>query len=459
MKTTSPSWSVAAKAAVAAAAVTLVVFIGCATDPGTTPKTCNAPEALCANECVETANDPKNCGACGTACAPGQVCSAGACSLTCGTGSTDCGGSCVDQKVDPKNCGGCGTTCGAGQICVAGACAAQCPANQKVCVGDGGAIACVTTNTDSANCGDCGVQCAPGKVCSAGTCADTCGAGETLCSGDGGAVYCAATNNDNANCGACGAPCAAGKVCSAGKCSDSCGVNEKLCPGQDAGAPYCAATNTDNANCGSCGNTCTNGQKCVAGKCQLECGAGLTMCGNECVDTNTSRDNCSACGVQCSGLTPSCYGAKCVKTCVPSGTRQAFNTMASHTATGCWQGNPCGQNAYNFSSTFGENFQNLNEDVVCSGVTACIANVGLATYQATNVCQGAWDVYCGLVKVGSIDTNGKTCTGTAMTNGCSVNFQPVACSTVRLVATKGSGTLSCCGGNSPDSMIVAVSAW
>ncbi len=457
---TNMSFSLMVKVGACAAAVMVVAFVGCSSTPETPAKTCEASESLCNNECVDTVNDPANCGACGTACKPGEVCGGSACALTCGAGSTQCGASCADVKVDPKNCGACGTACGVGQVCAAGACVAQCPANQKICLGDGGAVGCVTTNTDSANCGDCGVKCPTGNVCVAGKCSDSCGVGEALCAGDGGAFYCSATQNDNNNCGACGSPCPSGQVCSAGKCADSCGLGEKLCSGGDGGAAYCAALQTDNSNCGACGTTCMNGQKCVKGACKLECAQGLTMCGNECVDTNTSRDNCGSCNAPCSGLTPSCYGAKCVKTCVPSGTRQAFNTENSATASGCWKGNPCGQDIYNFSPSFGANFQALNEDVVCGGVTSCVSHVGVATYQfSTSVCQGAWDVYCGLVKVGTIDTNGKTCAGTAMTNGCNVMFQPVACSTIRLVASKGSGTMSCCGGNSPDSMVTAISAW
>ncbi len=452
------SWSLAARTFIAAATLVAVAFVGCSKDNSTPAKSCANAETICNNECVETTTDPKNCGACGTACVNGQVCSAGVCALTCGAGSTDCSGSCVDNKVDPKNCGGCGTACSAGQICVGGSCSAQCPPNQKVCIGDGGLISCVTTNTDRSNCGDCANVCATGKVCSGGACADTCGAGETLCPG-GGVPYCSATQTDNANCGACGAPCASGKVCSAGKCNDSCGLGETLCPAGDAGAAYCAATKTDNANCGSCGVVCTSGKKCVSGTCQLECSAGLTMCGNACVDLATDRDNCGSCGATCSGGKPSCYGKTCVTTCVPSGTRQAYNTLNSSSATGCWKGNPCGQDVWNFSSSYGINFQKLNEDFVCGGASSCIANVGIATYSSTTLCQGAWDVYCGLVKVGNINTNGKNCTGTAMTNGCKISFQPVVCSTVRFVATAGSGTLSCCAGTSPDSMIVSVSAW
>lgn len=77
---------------------------------------------VCGKICVDTATDIANCGACGTACAAGQVCSAGACATTCQTGLNDCGGSCRDLQTDAGNCGACGTVCGPGQSCIAGAC-------------------------------------------------------------------------------------------------------------------------------------------------------------------------------------------------------------------------------------------------------------------------------------------------------------------------------------------------
>ncbi len=44
-----------------------------------------APRAFCGSACVDTSNDEANCGACGRACASGQTCTAGACSMTGGT--------------------------------------------------------------------------------------------------------------------------------------------------------------------------------------------------------------------------------------------------------------------------------------------------------------------------------------------------------------------------------------
>ena len=93
----------------------------------------DCPKAFktCGEICVDTATDVANCGACGTACAAGQVCSAGTCATTCQTGLTACGGSCRDLQTDAANCGACGTACTPGLYCIAGACG--CPAELPEC--------------------------------------------------------------------------------------------------------------------------------------------------------------------------------------------------------------------------------------------------------------------------------------------------------------------------------------
>ena len=289
-----------------------LVIVGCLGEASAPPKTCVSGETVCSGQCVDTATNPKNCGACATACAAGLVCSSGACALVCSGKSTDCAGACVDTGVDPKNCGACGKSCEAGQVCNAGACVAQCPKGQLLCLADGGAVSCVTTDTDAANCGACGTKCDAGKACLGGKCTDNCGPGVTLCSGhDGGAPYCAITASDNANCGACGKTCAAGLVCVAGACTSNCGAGEILCPPQDGGAPYCAITASDNDNCGACGKACAAGLLCSSGSCVSQCSAGLTKCGQQCVDLQSDRDHCGSCGFKCSGLTPSCGGGLC----------------------------------------------------------------------------------------------------------------------------------------------------
>ena len=137
---------------------------------------CSVGQLLCGVACVDLGQDPANCGACGTACAAGQVCSVGRCAASCAAGLVTCGQSCVDLTSDAANCSGCGKACGAGQECSAGVCA--CSVGQVAC-----GATCADVGSDPANCGTCGKACATGQVCSAGACAASCGAGLTSCGG------------------------------------------------------------------------------------------------------------------------------------------------------------------------------------------------------------------------------------------------------------------------------------
>lgn len=155
------------------------------------------------------------------------------------------------------------------------------------------------------------------------------------------------------------------------------------------------------------------------------------------------------------------YSPPCIPTVTLDGgpVRAALNNLASSTTTGCASGNPCQENAYHFTSTYEQNFADAGEQIVCSGVSTCVANVGIDTFNGSTICQGTWDVYCDSAMVGTIDTlTAGSCIGSPMTNKCSVSFPPVTCSTITLVAETGSGSV-CCGKGNVDSMIVAVSAW
>lgn len=246
---------------------------------------------------MDTDVDPANCGSCGTACAPGEVCSQGGCALTCGAGTEACDGVCVDTDVDPRNCGTCDNTCGAGEVCWNGVCGLVCPGGTTECSGS-----CVNTDVDPANCGSCGNACDGDEVCSGGVCSVTCGGGTTACSG-----ACVDTNLDPANCGSCGNVCDAGRVCSGGVCTLNCGGGTTNCLGM------CVDTDHDPEHCGGCGLACDPGEVCVSGSCEPLCDSGETNCSGACVDLSSDTDNCGACGQAC-GTGEPCVMGQCEPT-------------------------------------------------------------------------------------------------------------------------------------------------
>jgi hypothetical protein len=146
--------------------------------------------------------------------------------------------------------------------------------------------------------------------------------------------------------------------------------------------------------------------------------------------------------------------------CTPSGQRAPLSALVNDTASGCWNGNSCLYDQYQWTSSHGQNFQAFGQGITCQGASTCVENVGITTYASGGVCQGIWDVECDGVVVGTIDTLGMPCTGSAMANGCSASFTPRECATVRLIAVNDNDNQSgCCGGMQPDAMLTGVSAW
>jgi hypothetical protein len=84
-------------------------------------RVCGIGELECMGVCIDGLADPRNCGACGNACAGGEVCVDGVCLSSCSAPHRICDGRCVDTSRDPDNCGTCGTICGSG-ICIDGDC-------------------------------------------------------------------------------------------------------------------------------------------------------------------------------------------------------------------------------------------------------------------------------------------------------------------------------------------------
>ncbi len=304
------------------------------------PAPCEAGRIRCGDACVDPGSDPSHCGACGTACEEGEVCSLGSCEASCAAPRTDCSGACLDTAADDAHCGGCGQACEEGTVCADGVCV--CPAGEVRCGG-----ACTDRLTDDANCGACGIACEEGQRCVEGACA--CEGGLEAC-----ASGCADLATDDANCGGCGVACGDDRSCTDGNCVCDAGLVE--CDGA------CIDPDTDAAHCGGCGNGCEVGANataasCAAGVCALQCAEGwadcdgdvangcevalasdvghcgacgaacgegafceegsccqqgATVCGGACVDTASDPAHCGGCGLGCNGW-PGSTGGSCLE--------------------------------------------------------------------------------------------------------------------------------------------------
>ncbi len=177
---------------------------------------CFAGAILCGDRCVDTRDDPANCGSCGHVCCPGTECFGGGCAGDCPLGLSACGdfctgGGCRDLQSDNANCGGCGMACPTGTFCAMGGCV--CADGKPLCHGT-----CTDVTSDPANCGACGDTCCAGEVCRARHCAAVCPAETVSCAGLGACQVCANLATDVDDCGACGNRCPAGWACTAGSC-------------------------------------------------------------------------------------------------------------------------------------------------------------------------------------------------------------------------------------------------
>lgn len=235
-----------------------------------------------------------------------------------------CGGQCVDTAVDDNNCGACGNRCntlgGAGESCIDGVCA--CPNGGQVCDGACQVPGFFSSNED--NCGECGNRCdtldGNGELCVAGTCA--CPGGGEVC--DGACQVPAFFQSDPDNCGACNNQCQTlgglGEMCINGVCM--CPDGGVLCDGACQNPDLFLS---DSENCGGCGIRCGDGATCDAGMCT--CSDGLA-CLNNCVPAGSepfgrgflylfgySEDTTAACGADACTLCGDqqrCLGNDCV---------------------------------------------------------------------------------------------------------------------------------------------------
>jgi hypothetical protein len=126
---------------------------------------CNPDSDLCDGDwgptCVNLERDLGNCGSCGDACGDGEVCSHGACADACADDLDTCtvGGFgadvdyCTDLGTSEGNCGDCGNACYPSDLCVEGACTAwwaatgcdSCGVECEACAGE----ACCTWPGDA----------------------------------------------------------------------------------------------------------------------------------------------------------------------------------------------------------------------------------------------------------------------------------------------------------------------
>ena len=183
----------------------------------------------CGDQCVETADDLDHCGNCHTKCASDEACNLGKCVKSCDDDAAECSASCsaplvtcvpsagthycADLDDDPANCGKCGLACTPAEVCADGGCAPGCTMPQDtLCTpeggADGGAPYCADLYTSPTDCGQCGHSCGAGK-CQAMAC--YCLVPDVTCEG-----VCTDTANDSRNCGGCGLECAV--ACTAGEC-------------------------------------------------------------------------------------------------------------------------------------------------------------------------------------------------------------------------------------------------
>ena len=185
---------------------------------------CPTSQLACGLVCVDSKLDPANCGMCGNACAPGEVCSEGTCGLICVGGSTKCGDTCTNAVFDPANCGMCGNACASGEVCSEGTCGLTCLGGSTKCGSTDAKDICTVTAIDPLHCGMCGNVCNADNAmsyCAEGACEFECDAGFGDCNAMASDGCETTTSTDKANCGGCDKACAAGETCEGSACKSA----------------------------------------------------------------------------------------------------------------------------------------------------------------------------------------------------------------------------------------------
>ena len=409
-------------------------------------------DAPCDDNDVCTTGDHCQLGECGHSgeftCDDNNVCTTDSCAaLTgCQFASVD-GGDCTDANLCTI-----GDSC-AGGLCIPGA-AVVCD-DQNFCTDDSCEpdLGCVHAS-NSAPCDDgdvCTVQdvCA-GGVCQAGDimpCSD-----DNVCTGDScdpksGCSYVPLAGDCDD-----GDTCTTLDSCADGQCVGGPALDcddDVVCTDDSCDADVGCVHSNNNAACDD-GSLCTEGDFCQNGAC-VPGGAKDCSDNDPCTD-----DTCEPAA--------GCQHSQNQNCCTPTGQRVPYNTLVDSNQTACFKtGNPCQYDVADWSWSHIRGFAAFGEYITCGGATGCVAHVGIATYSGggSNTCRGKWDVYCDGALQCSINILGKTCVGTAKTNGCKCDFPGARyCSTIKLVAAQdGDNTKACCDAPQPDSAIDAVSVW
>ncbi len=80
---------------------------------------------------------------------------------------------CAGLLIDRANCGSCGNACGPAEVCSGGQCVPGCQPDEMLCNADGGTAYCADIQRDPAHCGCCTNACGTGVGCREGRCDDT----------------------------------------------------------------------------------------------------------------------------------------------------------------------------------------------------------------------------------------------------------------------------------------------